>query len=164
MKLCKKCFFVLGVLLTFYIGPVFAEAHRINNDVSRQQKTGKVEGKITRSDTNQPVLNASISLKNDEDASGANTDIQGKYSVDLRPGSYSLTLRLILGNLTNLPCPNAVKIKPPENMKGQMFVISGIDKEDRRILAVMFREDKVVVTSGKILRMDFAVSCGVGAL
>src|SRR5574341_2089359 len=55
--------------------------------------TGKVEGRVFRSDTNEPIEDAIVALHDaalDKDIADATADAQGYYAfADVKPGAYS---------------------------------------------------------------------------
>ena len=59
--------------------------------------TGKIEGRVFRSDTNEPITNASVSLNRrtsgeSKEIAKTTTDAQGNYSfTEVEPGVYSLS-------------------------------------------------------------------------
>ncbi|MCP4522291.1 MAG: TonB-dependent receptor [Cytophagales bacterium] len=54
-----------------------------------------LEGTITDAATNEPIIGATISIKNSSSRTGAISDIDGKYQVQLKSGTYFLNCSLI---------------------------------------------------------------------
>lgn len=81
--MCKAIFSNLFILLlVFVINPVFA------------QQTGKIAGRITDSETNEPLAGANIMILDTK--MGASTDLDGEFFIiNVPPGTYNLEVQMI---------------------------------------------------------------------
>ena len=70
-----------ALLLTFLLMSAMAFA-----------QSGGITGKVT-DETNQPVAGAVVSV--DGTTIGASTDVNGNYTIRLKPGTYAVTAKFI---------------------------------------------------------------------
>lgn len=124
--------------------------------------TGRIEGKVFRSDTGKSIANATVSL---DDAtldpkdpkfkvSETTTDVQGRYSfADVKPGRYSMSVTWLFQNQSDSPCPGVGMTRDG------WLVIVGVRKDGGLVLVATGVEQKFTVAAGETLRRDIDLSC-----
>lgn len=61
--------------------------------LSAQDGTGKISGKIVDKSTGEELIGATVQVEGI--AAGALTDVEGKFIISLKPGSYTLAFKYI---------------------------------------------------------------------
>lgn len=72
---------------------LFAQAGYSQNTISKKSDKGKIAGKIVDTQTGETIIGANVIVTGT--SQGDATDIDGKYSITLDPGIYSITVSYI---------------------------------------------------------------------
>jgi hypothetical protein len=133
--------------------------------------TGKVVGRVFRSDTDAPIANASVELHDlalDAKDPGwkvaeVSTDKQGRYSFDgIKPGKYSLSVFAAFKNEADMPCPAvADTLLSITVTQSGWLARTGIQESTGQwaMIAVGGEKDEMSVAAGDVLQKDIDLKC-----
>jgi hypothetical protein len=139
---------------------------------------GRIEGRVYRSDTDESIANASVTLndatKEAEDpersVAETTTDQQGRYSlVNIEPGDYTLSVSFIFQNASDSPCEpttkrdlqgNVVQVGFPIYTRDDMlFGASAVDRDDGSLELNVFTMLVSEVAAGDLVQVDIDLKC-----
>lgn len=100
---------VMGLLLMFAGTATFAQGN---------SRLGKISGRVIDADDQSPVMEATVqvlSLPDSTMVTGQSTDLNGRFSINVRPGNYALKISFI-GYTSDVRRVSITKSKPNLNI------------------------------------------------
>lgn len=86
--------FLFAVVLLFSSASLFSQSFEVSSFFTETVKNGIIEGIVMDGEAdNEPLIFASIGIKNTEII--ATTNIDGSFSINIKPGTYTLVYQFI---------------------------------------------------------------------
>jgi hypothetical protein len=121
--------------------------------------TGRIEGRVWRSDTAKPVPDAVVFLSDattEQDVAESTADAQGRYLfAEIEPGTYSLSATWKFDNQADAPCQGV-----DMTVEG-WFVIVGVQPEGG-LLLVATSGEQFNIAAGDVRQQEIDLSCRGG--
>lgn len=126
-----------------------------------ESKTVSLKGRIFRSDTKEPIANASITLLDDkksekqDNSVDTNTDEQGNYVFEkVVAGKYTVSIRAWYETQEDAPC----QLLMGKTADKDSYVIVARDKDKNRFMQQVFIKG-FSIKAGKDIVKDFDFAC-----
>ncbi len=120
-----------------------------SSTILRAQQQGKVEGVIIDKQLNEPLFSANVYLKNDRSI-GTTSDIDGKFTLVLDPGNYTLIVSFTGMVTQNIP----VVVKPGQTTKVKVLLEPYVEQFDEIVVSAsrFDRKPEELIVSTEVIK------------